>query len=103
MNARQEPTTRASAASPRRVTVDGRLDGTLDGRPFSLIAGNGRATFHLPHLSSVPAARRHWPLAKSALGVSDGRLDCEIRVKVARFPAVTVFPRPNRLVSLFLR
>lgn len=84
-----------------KLTAAGRLHGTLDGRPFELVAKN-REFIVAGRLGSLLGLRRFWgsigPLLKPALRAAQARL----LVRLNFFGEVEVFPNPALPVRLLL-
>jgi len=84
------------------MSLAGRLEGYLDGRPLSLVAENREITLIAGRLRTLLALRRNWrafgQLRRYFLQ-PDG---IRIVVRMRWFGKVEVFPRPNFLTRLLL-
>jgi hypothetical protein len=78
----------------------GRLDGTVDGRPFALTTRGRTATLRLPSIvTAVRLRRRQTRLPGRDIAATLARRGgLRLRLKVWHLPAVTVFPSPGDTV-----
>jgi len=84
------------------MSLAGRLDGYLDGRPLRLVAENREITLIARRLRTVLALRGSWPAFGQLVRNLCHPAGIRIMVKVKWFGSVEVFPRPNFLTRLLL-
>ena len=80
----------------------GRLDGFLNGRPFSLVAEDGTITLNSDNLSSLLKLRCIWRTVVEQLSAILEQEDIRLLVRVRWLGKIEVFPRPKYLVRMFL-
>jgi len=71
---------------PKLITA-GRLDGTLDGRPVSIIANADTITLHATR-GSIGSLLNHSKALRPMIRSIAGRSGLRVRVKIDRMPAV---------------
>lgn len=76
------------------MTWVGRLDGTVDGRPFAFLAEGQDGLLRLGGFALAWQLRRLWPQVGTAASGFLARSGLELRAKVAFLPALRVAPRP---------
>lgn len=86
---------------PPKLTLVGRLDGTLDGRPWSLEAEEGIVAFTVAGLTSLLIARRALRQRHRVLSPLVSSLDAQFRINCGRWPSVTLSTR-SRLFHLLV-
>ncbi len=84
-----------------KLSLVGRLDGTLDGRLVTFVADGESATLRFTSLLGALSLGRCWPNIRSLLRglVPSG---FAVRVKLPGLPTATVFPRPSLFARLFM-
>jgi len=90
-----------SEQSPK-LRLAGRLDGNVNGRPFSLIAEDRDVTFDAGQFRTLLTVRRSWLAAVQPLGEFLHRAGMRFLVRVPWFGKVEVFPNPHYLIRLIL-
>ncbi len=84
------------------MSLAGRLDGYLDGRPLCLVAENCEITLIARRLRTLLVLRRNWRAFGQLLGNFLQSAGIRIVVRMKWFGKVEVFPRPNYLTRLLL-
>ena len=84
------------------MSLAGRLDGYMDGRPLSLVAENREITLIARRLRTLLALRESWWAFGQLLGNFLQPAGIRIVVRMKWFGNVEVFPRPNFLTRLLL-
>ncbi len=85
-----------------KLSLAGRLDGTVDGRPVSLV-GAGRDLVLAPgKVATLLALRKDWRSTFHPLRALLQQGDIRLLAQVPWLGKVEVFPNPNFLVRLFL-
>ena len=80
----------------------GRLNGSLAGRPVTLVAEDRGITLISDNFSSLLKLRRSWRIIFRPLLALLEREDIRLLVRVKWLGRIEVFPRPKYLVRLFL-
>ena len=84
------------------MSLAGRLDSYLDGRPLRLVAENREITLIAARLRTLLALRGNWRAFGHVLHNFLQPAGIRIVVRVKGFGKVEVFPRPNFLTRLLL-
>jgi hypothetical protein len=79
----------------------GRLEGTLNGRPMTLIADGSSALLRLPGILGILTLRRCAVQLRGVLARLPG-IGVDLRVKAGFLPAFTVIPRASFLARLLV-
>ena len=90
-----------SEQSPK-LSLAGRLDGDVNGRPFSLIAKDRDITFDAGQLRTLLTLRRSWGSAVQPFLAFLRRAGLRLQVRVPWFGTVEVYPNPHYLIRLTL-
>jgi len=80
----------------------GRLDGNVNGRPFSLIAEDRDVTFDAGQFRTLLTLRSSWRAAAQPLREFLRRAGMRLQVRVPWFGKVELFPNPHYLIRLIL-
>lgn len=86
-----------------KLTLVGRLEGSLDGRPVSLVGENRDLTLRADDFRTLLTLRRWGNSASRPLFAALARADLRIFVRFGRIGAVEVFPNPTPLVGLIFK
>lgn len=86
-----------------KLSLAGRLDGFLAGRPVSLVAEGRAITLISDNFSSLLKLRRSWRRVLRPLLATLEREDIRLVVQTKWLGRIEVFPRPKYLVRVFLR
>ncbi len=85
-----------------KLTVAGRLDGHVDGRPVSLIAEDCDLTLDVGNIRNLLRLRRCWRAAVQPLRTFPLRADIRLLARLGWFGKVELFPSPNFLIRMVL-
>ena len=83
----------------------GRLDGFVNGRPLSLVAGGDGVTLVPGGIGTLPALfrmRRSWRLVAGPLRTVLDRANVRLNVRVGWFGRVQLLPNPSPMCRLIL-
>ncbi len=86
---------------PPKLTLVGRLEGTLDGRPWSLEAEKGDLALTVAGLASLLSVRRLLRQRHRVLSPLISSLDARAHIKCGRWPSVSLSTR-SPLFSLLV-
>lgn len=89
-----------SGPSPK-LSLVGRLDGKIDGRPVSLVAENHELVLAADNLRTFLTLRRTWKASMPFRSVIE-RVGIRVLVRLRWFGTTEVFPKPNHLISFLL-
>ena len=92
---------RAIESRPK-LTVAGRLDGKVGGRPVSLIAMRRDLIFEVSDLLTLFALRRSWRFTVEPFLAILRRSDIRLKVRITWLGIVEVYPRSQFVVRLML-
>ncbi len=92
---------RAVGSRPK-LTLAGRLDGNVGGRPVSLIAENRDLILEVSNLRTLFTLRRIWRLSAQPLLAMLKLSDIRFKVRISWLGSVEVSPRPPFFVRLML-
>lgn len=85
-----------------KLTLAGRIDGTVDGRPIRILAARRDVIFEAGRLRTFLAARRGWRSTFLPLRALLARMEVRLLVRLGRFGTIELFPRPALLTRLML-
>ncbi len=85
-----------------KLSMAGRLDGSIDGRPFIFRADGDLATFSTPHLRALWKLRRHRKLLGSLRRAAEYTGNFKLMASLPWLGRVEIYPRPGLLVRLIL-
>jgi hypothetical protein len=85
-----------------KLSLAGRLDGYVDGRPVSFVAENRDLTLSTSKLSTLLTLRRSWQATVQPLRAVRERAEIRLMIRIRWFGKVEVFPNPNYLIRLLL-
>ena len=85
-----------------KLSLAGRIEGTVDGRPVSLVARGGDLTLIVGNLRTIFTLRRSWPAVIRSLRPLIERGNLRLLVRLRWIGTLQVFPNPNLLLRLFL-
>ena len=85
-----------------KLSLAGRLDGNVDGRPMSLVAEGRDLVLGAGKLATLLALRKCWRFTVRPLQALRQHGGVRILAQVPWLGKVEVFPNPNFLVRLFL-
>jgi hypothetical protein len=85
-----------------KLSLAGRLDGHLDGRPVSLVAENRDLVLHAGRIRTLLTLRRSWKSTVQPLRAVLGRAEIPLMLRIGWFGKVEVFPNPIYLIRLLL-
>ena len=92
---------RAIESRPK-LTLAGRLDGNVGGRPVSLIAENRDLILEVRNLRALLKLRRSWRFSVEHLLPILKFSDIRFKVRLSWLGSVEVSPRPQLIVRLML-
>ena len=96
-----EGSNQGTGQSPK-LSLAGRIEATVDGRPISLVARSGDLTLSVGNLRSIVTLRRSWPAVIRVLRPLIERGNLRLLVRLRWTGALEVFPNPNFLLRLLL-
>jgi hypothetical protein len=103
MGAERDDQNSHSQSGPNpKLSLAGRLDGSVDGRPFRLVADNRDLLFAPNKLSTLLLLQRSWRATLYPLREIFRLAQIRLLVRIGWFGNVEVFPKPNYLLRLFL-
>ena len=85
-----------------KLSLAGRLDGYVDGRPVSLVAEDRDITLITGKFRTLLTLRRSWQAIMQPLQAVLERAEIRLLVRMGWFGQVELFPNPNYLVRLLL-
>jgi len=85
-----------------KLTMAGRIDGEVDGRPVSLIAERQTLVFSAKSVRTLLTLRRSWRSMVQPLRALLTRSDVRLLVRVGWLGSAEVLPNPSYLVSRLL-
>ena len=80
----------------------GRLDGSVDGRPVSLLAEDQNISLFVNRFRTLFTFRKSWRTTLPALRTFLRATNFRLLVRVKWFGYMELFPRPSLLFRLFL-
>jgi hypothetical protein len=86
-----------------KLSLAGRLDGNVNGRPFSLTADNRDVTLAVSRVSTLLSLRRSWQDTVQPLHEFFRRAGIRLLVQAPWLGTFEVFPNPSYLTRLLLR
>jgi hypothetical protein len=90
-----------SGPSPK-LSLVGRLDGKIDGRPVNLVAENLELVLAVENLRTLLSLRRSWKASHLPIRSLIERFGIRLSVQLRWFGNTEVLPRPNYIISLLL-
>ena len=88
--------------SKPKLILAGRLVGTVDGRPVSLIAKGHELTFSVSKVATLFALRRFWNYLSPLLGVLPEQSGIKLLVRLGWLGSLEAHPRPGLLLRMML-
>ena len=85
-----------------KLTLAGRLDGSVDGRPVTLLADGRDLTLVSGSIRTLFRLRRMWGAVAGPLGTIFTQTDIRLFVRVGRLGRVELLPNPSLLFRLIL-
>ncbi len=85
-----------------KLSLAGRLDGHVDGRPVSFVAENRDLTLSTSKISTLLTLRRSWQSTVQLLRAARERSEIRFMLRMRWFGKVEVFPKPNYMIRLLL-
>jgi hypothetical protein len=95
-----EDSNEGAGQSPK-LSLAGRIEGTIDGRPVSLVARGGDLTLSVGNLRTIVTLRRNWPAVIGSLRPLIERGNLRLLVQLRWTGALEVFPNPSLLLRLY--
>ncbi len=85
-----------------KVTLAGRIDASINGRPFSLIASDQDLVLTTNDLKTLLNLKGQWPAFGSLLRRFFSVTETRLLIRYKRLNSIEVFPRPARFVRWIL-
>jgi hypothetical protein len=85
-----------------KLSLVGRLDGEIDGRPVSLVAENGQVVLAAEKLLTLLTLRRIWKSSRSSLRRVLETVGMRVLIRSRWFGTAEVLPKPSFVIRLLL-
>ena len=85
-----------------KLSLAGRLDCYVDGRPLSLVADKREVTLSIGKFNTLLTLRRGWKTVMQPVRVLFELAEMRLLLRIPWFGKVEVFPNPNYIVNIML-
>ena len=85
-----------------KLSLAGRLDCHVDGRPFSLVADKREVTLSIGKFSTLLKLRQGWQTLMQPVRALFESADIRLLLRIPWFGKVEVFPNPNCMIHIML-